>query len=133
MTTNADITIYNREYDSKSRIDIWHRTVIRNVWFYVDNKVSQTDSGLKSANICKIRIPEGSPEKGYLDPENYAAAESKDTYWTLQEDDIVVQGVCLQDITRPANLQELHKKYWKVISWSDNRFGGSPHWRIGGI
>lgn len=133
MTTNADITIYNREYDSKSRIDIWHRTVIRNVWFYVDNKVSQTDSGLKSANICKIRIPEGSPEKEYLDPENYAAAESKDTYWTLQEDDIVVQGVCLQEISRPADLQELHKKYWKVISWSDNRFGGSPHWRIGGI
>lgn len=133
MTTNADITIYNREYDPESRSDIWHHTVIRNVWFHVDNKVSQTDSGLKSANICKIRIPEKSPEKKYLDPESYAAAESKDGYWTIQEDDIVVQGACPWEITRPADLQGLHKRYWKITSWSDNRFGCSPHWRIGGV
>lgn len=133
MMTNTDITIYNREYDSENRINIWHRTVIRDVWFHVDNKVSQTDSGLKSANICKIRIPENSPKKEYLDPESYAAAENKDGYWTIQEDDIVVQGTFAWEITRPADLQGLHKRYWKVISWSDNRFGGSPHWRIGGV
>lgn len=132
MITNSDITIYNREYDPESRSDIWYRTVIRNVWLYVDNKVSLTDSGLKSADICKIRIPEGSPEKEYLDPESYAAVGNKERYWTIQEDDIVAQGACPWEITRPADLQEMHKRYWKVVSWSDNRFGCSPHWRIGG-
>ena len=133
MITNADITIYNREYVPDKRTDIWHRTVIRNAWFHTENKVQQTDSGLKSNDVCKIRIPEGSPEKEYLDPESYAAAESKDGYWTIQEDDIVVKGECPYEIAKPADLKQLHKRYFKITSWSDNRFGGSPHWRIGGI
>ena len=133
MVTNADITIYNREYVPESRTDIWHRTVIRNAWFHTENKVQQTDSGLKSNDICKIRIPEGSTKKEYLDPESYAASEDKDSYWTIQEDDIVVKGECPYEITKPADLKQLHKRYFKITSWSDNRFGGSPHWRIGGI
>ena len=133
MITNADITIYNREYVPDKRTDIWHRTVIRNAWFHTENKVQQTDSGLKSNDVCKIRIPECSPEKEYLDPESYAAAESKDGYWTIQEDDIVVKGECPYEIAKPADLKQLHKRYFKITSWSDNRFGGSPHWRIGGI
>ena len=133
MITNADITIYNREYVPDKRTDIWHRTVIRNAWFHTENKVQQTDSGLKSNDVCKSRIPECSPEKEYLDPESYAAAESKDGYWTIQEDDIVVKGECPYEIAKPADLKQLHKRYFKITSWSDNRFGGSPHWRIGGI
>ena len=133
MVTNADITIYNSEYVPESRTDIWHRTVIRNAWFHTENKVQQTDSGLKSNDICKIRIPKNSPEKEYLDPEEYAAAANKKNYWTIQEDDIVVKGECPYEITKPADLKQLHKRYFKITSWSDNRFGGSPHWRIGGI
>lgn len=133
MLTNADITIYNCEYDPSTRLDIWHRTVIRDVWFHADNKVQQTDSGLKSSDAYKIRIPLESPEKEYLDPEAYGVSESKDNYWTIQQDDIVVIGVCAYDITKPADLKALNKRYVKVTSWSDNRFGGSPHWRIGGI
>ena len=133
MITNADITIYNREYATESRTDIWHRTVIRNVWFHTENKVQQTDSGLKSNDICKIRIPKNSPEKEYLDPEGYAAASNKKKYWTIQEDDIVVKGECPYGITKPADLKQLHKRYFKITSWSDNRFGGSPHWRVGGV
>lgn len=133
MVTNTDITIYNREYDPNNRLDIWHRTVIRNVRFYADNKVQQTDSGLKSSGVYKIRIPLESPKKEYLDPETYAASEVKDNYWTIQQDDIVVIGACAYEITKPADLTALHKRYAKITSWSDNRFGGLPHWRIGGV
>ncbi len=133
MVTNADITIYNREYDQKNRLDIWHRTVIRGVWFHADNKVQQTDSGLKSSDVYKIRIPVEAPGKEYLDPEAYAASENKDDHWTIQQDDIVVIGVCGWEIAKPADLTALHKRYVKITSWSDNRFGGLPHWRIGGV
>lgn len=133
MTTNTDITIYNREYDPKTRLDIWHRTVIENVWFKTDNKVQHTDSGLKSSDAYKVRIPEESPSKTYLDPEAYAKAENKDRYWTLQLDDIIVEGKCTLEIEKPADLTATHKRYLKITSWSDNRFGGLPHWRVGGI
>ena len=31
-----------------------------------------------------------------------------------------------------ADLSKAHRQHCKITSWSDNRFGGLPHWRIGG-
>ena len=47
MLTNATITIYNHRYDSLTRFDTWHRTIIENVHVYVDHKASVGDSGTK--------------------------------------------------------------------------------------
>lgn len=55
MLTNATITIYNHRYDSLTRFDTWHRTIIENVHVYVDHKASAGDSGLNSAEVYKIR------------------------------------------------------------------------------
>ncbi len=133
MFTNADITIYNHKNDKNSRMDNWQSTVIKGVYFFVDNKVSVGDKGLNSADVYKIRIPEDAEcERVYIDPESYAEMEDVSRYWTIQEDDIVVRGICSIEIEKPADLKNLHKKYCKVTSWSDNRFGGLQHWRIGG-
>lgn len=134
MITNADITLYNHYYDKDTRLDKWHRTVIRGVHFYVDHKVSVGDNGLNSADIYKIRIPVDADIQGeYLSEDEWIArGENVMGRWTLQSDDIVVLGECDMNIERPAELKEARKKYCKITSWSDNRFGGLPHWRIGG-
>lgn len=133
MITNADITIYNRKYNKETRLDEWHRTVICGVHFYVDNKVAVRESGLKSADVFKIRIPEDAEcEKLYLSENEYVNAEDTSNSWTLQKDDYVVRGICEAEIEKPADLKEVHMQYCKITSWSDNRFGGQPHWRIGG-
>lgn len=31
-----------------------------------------------------------------------------------------------------ADLKDVRLRHCKVLSWSDNRFGGLPHWRIEG-
>lgn len=134
MITNADITVYNCHYNKDTRLDDWHRTVIRGVHFYVDNKVSVGDGGVNSADVYKIRIPTDAEfDSEYIDPEEYAALNDPKGYWTICNDDIVVQGVCSIDIEKPADLKISRKRYCKVTSWSDNRFGSSPHWRIGGV
>ncbi len=133
MLTNADITIYNRKFDKKTGFDLWNRTVIRGVHVYVDHKVSVGDTGLNSANVFKIRIPDNVGNSDlYLPPEEYAALENPSGHWTIQNDDYIVIGVCDLEIERPAELQSIRPLHCKVISWSDNRFGGLPHWRIGG-
>ena len=133
MITNADITLYNHKYNKNTRLDDWQRTVIRGVHFYEDNKVSVGDKGLNSAKLCKIRIPENAEcNRSYIPEDEYFAAADVSQYWTLQEDDIVVRGVCDIKIEKPADLKNHHVKYYKINSWSDNRFGGQPHWRIGG-
>ena len=134
MITNADITLYNHYYDKSTRLDKWKKTVIRGVHFYVDHKVSVGDNGLNSADIYKIRIPVDADIQGeYLSEDEWIArGENVMGRWTLQSDDIVVLGECDMNIDRPAQLKEAGRRYCKVTSWSDNRFGGLPHWRIGG-
>ena len=133
MLTNADITIYNRKFDKKTGFDLWNRTVIRDVHVYVDHKVSVGDTGLNSADVYKIRIPDNVGNADlYLPPEEYAALENPSGHWTIQNDDHIVLGVCDLKIERPAELQAIRLLHCKVTSWSDNRFGGLPQWRIGG-
>lgn len=134
MITNADITLYNHYYDKSTRLDKWKKTVIRGVHFYVDHKVSVGDNGVNSADIYKIRIPvDADIQDEYLSEDDWIArGENVMGRWTLQSDDIVVLGECDMNIDRPAQLKEAGRRYCKVTSWSDNRFGGLPHWRIGG-
>ncbi|GCA66160.1 hypothetical protein KGMB01110_05960 [Mediterraneibacter butyricigenes] len=133
MLTNATITIYNRRAGSKTAFDSWNRTVIRGVHVYVDHKVSAGDSGLNSAEVYKIRIPADVENADrYLPPEEYAIVENPEEFWTIQNDDQIVLGECQIEIERPADLKAVFQKHCKVTSWSDNRFGTTPHWRIGG-
>lgn len=134
MITNADITLYNHYYDKDTRLDKWKKTVIHGVHFYVDHKVSVGDNGVNSADIYKIRIPVDADIQGeYLSEDDWIArGENVMGRWTLQSDDIVVLGECDMNIDRPAQLKEAGRRYCKITSWSDNRFGGLPHWRIGG-
>lgn len=134
MLTNADITLYNHHYNKETRLDDWHRTVIHGVRFYVDNKVALGESGLNSADIYKIRIPgDAECNKEYVSEDEYIGLGNADYYWTLQNGDYIVLGECFLNIEKPSDLKPLHKHYCKITSWSDNRFGGLPHWRIGGV
>lgn len=88
---------------------------------------------IESADVYKIRIPDNVGNADfYLPPEEYVALENPSDYWTIQNDDHIVLGVCDLKIDRPAELQAIRLRHCKVTSWSDNRFGGLPHWRIGG-
>lgn len=133
MLTNATITIYNHRYDPLTHFDAWQRTVIENVYVYVDHKVSVADSGLSSAEVYKIRIPAnvGNADQ-YLPPEEYRRSDYPGGHWTLQADDQIVLGECDLEIEKPADLKAVYQRHCKVLSWSDNRFGGLPHWRIEG-
>lgn len=133
MIINADITIYNRKTNKETHFDEWKRTVIKGVHYFVDNKVTVGEKGLFSADVHKIRIP-GDIESAnqYLPASEYLQVEDREKYWTIRNDDIVVRGVCNIDIEKPADLKAQGIEYCKIVSWSDNRRGMTPHWRIGG-
>ena len=134
MLTNATITIYNHKYDPLTRYDTWHRTVIKDVHVHIEHKVTVLESGVKSADVYKIRIPEDVENADqYLPPEEYKELKEPGEHWTIQADDQIVLGEYDQEIERPAELKDVLLKHCKVQSWSDNRFGGLPHWKIGGV
>ena len=131
MITNADVTIYNTYVDPVTRLETYHRTVIRGVWFFVDNKVAIDADGLNAADVYKVRIPANADTGGaiFVQPWEYTGERGT---WTLQPDDYVVRGIIDQDIEQPVELKKWKRQVFRINSWSDNRFGGSPHWRIGG-
>lgn len=134
MLTNATITIYNRVSGAKNTYDTWNRTVIHDVHVYVDHKVSLGESGLNSAEEYKIRIPADVENADcYLSSEEYAESDSPAGCWTIQNDDQIVIGESDLEIEKPTDLKNIRLRHCKVLSWSDNRFGGLPHWRIGGV
>ena len=129
MITNADLTIYNkRGVNKKTARTIYLKTQIRGVNFYV------FDQGLKSADLYQIRIPLSADTQGkqYIDADLYKKLSDEEAvhYWTINNGDLFGKGL-LEDFEKESEF--LKQQYTgKVLSFSDNRRGSLPHWRIGG-
>lgn len=134
MITNADITLYNHYYNRTTRLDQWKRTVIKGVHFYVDHRTAVGDNGVNLATTYKIRIPDHAEYDGdYVSKKEWVESGTDVAgKWTLQNGDLIVRGICEEEIEKPADLTSSGIRYCRISSWSDNRFGGLPHWRIGG-
>lgn len=136
MNVNANLTIFNFRGVSKATArSTYFRTVIRGVNFYTDQKTRVTDSGgLVSADMYKVRIPEDANTEGkqYIDAVTYKklSDEEAKNYWTIDNGDLFGRGI-LEEFDKEASF--LKQQYTgKVMSFSDNRRGCTPHWRIGG-
>lgn len=133
MITNADITIFNKWYNANTRLDEWHRTQISGVSWYGGQTVTVGDKGLMTADTYTVRIPLSSAPGGaeFVRQEVYAT-KSKDVladFWTLQNGDYIALGLINTDITQP---KEMTGERFVITSWSDNRRGGLPHWKVEG-
>lgn len=135
MRTNADLTIYNkRGVDKQTGHPIYFRTQIQGVNFYTKQETKVSEKGLISADLYKIRIPEDADTGGkqYINADLYKelSIEEAESYWTINNDDLFGKGL-LGDFEKEADF--LKRQYTgKVLSFSDNRRGALPHWRIGG-
>lgn len=136
MITNADLTIFNkRRVDKMSARPVYFCTQIKGVNFYTDQKVRVNEKGdVVSADIYKIRIPADADtgDKQYADAESYKRMTDEEAlkHWTIDNDDLFGKGL-LEEFEKEADF--LKQQYTgKVQSFSDNRRGGFPHFRIGG-
>lgn len=135
MITNADMTIYNQKINPETKLTEYMRTQITGIHWYMEQKTSVDDKGLHSKDVYKIRIPEDAETgtKRYVTPEQYQAMEDVSGAWTIQNGDIFVKGLVNDSIKKASDIFNKYPECsGRVFSWSDNRFGGLSHWRIGG-
>nr|DAZ28696.1 MAG TPA: hypothetical protein [Caudoviricetes sp.] len=111
MLTNTDITIYNRTYDPKTRLDTWKRVYVTEAWWFKKEQSSITTDGRKNADVYTIRIP--------------------DTSVILKKDDYAVKGMCDVKMETVKDLEELEKT--RITSVNYNTFGGNPHIKAVGV
>jgi hypothetical protein len=127
------ITIYNRWYDKDAHMDLWPKTVIKNVSWAGNLGVSIKGTALASNHTFSVRIPTRAMPEGYTDKIAYQALESPNGHWTAQNGDIVMLGEG-PDVTSPTT--EIIGKYadvFKVTSVNtSNMTRLLPHLRIEG-
>lgn len=111
MLTNTDITIYNRIYNPKTRLDTWKKFYVPEAWWFKKEQSSITTDGRKNADVYTIRIP--------------------DTSVTLKKDDYVVKGMCAVKMKTVKDLEGLEKA--RITSVNYNTFGGNPHIKVVGV
>lgn len=137
MTTNADITIFNRIMDAQSKSYRLIPTTIRGVSLYAASGSSFGSEQSSDSDSYKIRIPIDADTSGksYIECEAYESltTEQATWAWTIQKSNLIVLGELSGDYT-----EQLLKKQYDTITvnnFSDNTTRGSKrvrHWRIGG-
>ena len=112
------ITIYNKYTDAGTRVVTWYKTVIDKpmcFWKEVGDKTIVGNVTVDTKSII-VRIPQSSK---YATPQEWWWLTDKSTKFTLQQDDILVLGVCedtIDEYTSGKRSTDLLAKY--------RRFGG---------
>lgn len=139
MITNADLTIYHKEFDQATRKSLFLRQVIRNISWYAKLQVTADSGGISGGNLFRIRIPreaeaDGLPAlPGYLPYGEYRllSETEREGMWTVNTGDYFCKGVG-PELEKPSDLKDYSLPYGQIKSVGDNRRGGQPHIRLEG-
>ena len=124
------ITVFNKRVDDGSYV--YYPTVIANVSWYGKVLTSVGDKGLIAENMYTIRVPIEADfgGKSYVNPVEYAGADSADGIFTFDIGDVVIKG----EVSAPMTLAELratHYEFCTVMRVTDNRRApNAPHWKL---
>ncbi|MBN3421754.1 DUF6751 family protein [Clostridium botulinum] len=113
---NADITVYNKFYDSKNDIDKYQRTVIKGVNWQGKRNGSVSDKGLLLADSTLIFIDK---LDNYVSPKRFLklSDEERPNYFTLNPGDKIVKGKVEFEVTgiKPYRIADLESEFDNVI------------------
>jgi hypothetical protein len=128
---NCDITIFNKYISA--RVEVWRRSIIRNVGWQATKAVSGTKAGYLASNVATVFIPFAGNTDKYAPPKYWQYDLDG---WTLQEGDVIVRGEVPEDITSTFSITDLRAKYDDVVTITsvDSMDFGSlnvRHWEVG--
>jgi hypothetical protein len=135
MQTNAILTIINHAVADHK--DVFLVTCLGPVSWYAHQKQTVGESGMRSADAVRVRVPRGAPEKEYLPEVDWRALppEKRADFWTIQKGDLIVCGKIKESVQSTAQIKDAYGSNAAVVTgYADNRRGSAAmqHWRIDG-
>ncbi|EPY2279517.1 DUF6751 family protein [Clostridium sporogenes] len=113
---NADITIYNKYFDSINDMDKYQRTVIKGVNWQSKRNGTVSDKGLLLADSTTIFIDK---LDNYVSPKKFLklSNEERPNYFTFASGDKIVKGAIEFEVTgiKPYRLSDLENEFDDVI------------------
>lgn len=102
---NADITIFNKVYDPKTRSNKYVRKVLKGVHVEKTNASQKNDSKVIVNDSLFVSIPFLDE---YISPKKFQ--ETKDGY-TIQNSDVIIIGIVEKDIESLKDLKDMDDVY----------------------
>lgn len=130
MYTNANITLYNKYYDTSTRLDKWKRTQLKGVFWNNTKAANVNKSGMESADSVNVLIPL-SLSNGFIEPKSFIGEVGT---WTLQPGDKICLGLIETDYTKITDLEKEHSNVHDITKVDKKDFGSQymRHWKVGG-
>lgn len=114
---NADITIYNKFYDSANDMDKYQSTVVKGVNWQGKRNGTVSDKGLLLADSTLIFIDK---LDNYISPKRFLklSDQERPNYFTLTPGDKIVKGEVNFEITeiKPFRISDLDGEFDDVIN-----------------
>ena len=130
MIFNAGITLFNKVFDTVTRLDTWRPTYFSEASWHGYQGGAFTGGGIAESDYYVVRIPVNDEMiKGYVsDPDRELSLGE----WTLRVGDLVAYG----DQRHMSDYAEINRleRAFVVSQWQDNRRGQKRmhHFRIKG-
>ena len=128
MTTNTNMSIFNKHTDSFTKNVTFKKHLIDKV-FWVDTKQVKQNDGYDKDNKVAVYIPKDVNDLStYINAKNYNGIG-----WTIQEGDFIIKGDVTE--TEVTGIKELSKyETFIVKSFSDKDYGSKNmhHFEIKG-
>ena len=129
---NANITLYNKYYDTASGYDRYQRTVIKGVNWQGKRNATVTDKGLLIADSILIFIDKSD---NYISSKQFAKLSDIErvNYFTFAMGDKIVKGVIDFEVTgvKPYSIANLENNFDDVVNIMSAR-ELSGHWEVEG-
>lgn len=124
---DKDITVINKYFDKKSRMNKYKVSYIKGFWSSNDG-ITISNTQLTKADGLIVRILMS--EKKYQTPEEF---KEKQSGWTLQNDDYLIKGI-VKNFTTITNLLERYQDVMKITKIATKDYGEEDlqHWAIEG-
>lgn len=125
MISNGDMTVYNKHYDYDKDIDIYQRTVVRDIFWSSQEGYIKSSTNNTSDDKAKIFIPKSHISIGkYVNSDIFDNLKDKTGHYTFRSGDLVVKGEFTKDISLARELGEYY-----TITTVDLKDFGSEHMR----
>ena len=124
---NKSITLfcsYTRNKELK-----YKRVVLNNVFIDKSKIVNTNSTGMTDANSIWVAIPMTSV-KNYVYPKTFRG--SPDKYMTIQEGDVLVEGIVKEDYTSMTQLFKEVDNAYTITGVDYKAFGSLPHFEVSG-
>lgn len=127
---NDSVTIYNKYKDGN--VEKWQRTVLHGVFWNAIKGAVTRRTGVQSADSLQLLIPCNiRTDRAYKQAKEWAELEDKESYFTLQNGDIIIKGDIAYDVEKSSSELKRFDNCLTITSIDYKDVGGDmAHWEV---